>query len=412
MVTPILGKVKEKAYVVPGDSNPTVAKNFRGVFPDIHDKIFIPESALPMVPGGFAAQEVDGVADNNRSLIIPGMGVELSPHRYFLEIKGIGSRSSMFGFSSLDRPGGNTPHPGGTMTEHWRQRTYSKPVMTGESWFGSSPYGAAGKEASVDSVKITDMAGDGDLPTCINGFWICPVIAFNEMPSWLVDAFKGRYWYRRYRHGWFQQLRLIPSDIRLYFSSDATLGVNAQHVLKAFEIDTHEKLDGFIDNFISSGIAALTLGARTIKKVENSFSLLDYDDVWLDKDSLIAPDGTIHFADIDDIEWMPYPDESAARRKIEKQFERNYFEFMFGLDSLISQRDRMSERLPSMAGRREDLALRYEMALSADRVVKTERTGASLDMIVRPKDGCLDELSIRLVDFCADDIGGESHELR
>jgi hypothetical protein len=170
-------------------------------------------------------------------------------------------------------------------------------------------------------------------------------------------------------------------------------------VFQAFGIETQEDYDSFINHFIASGIGTLTLGARTVKQTDTGFSLLDYDDVWLDKDSVIAPDGTIHFADIDDIEWMPYPDEAQTRKKIWKQFERNFFEFMFGLDALLSEKDRIFGMNPSIAQRRQDLASRYELALINDDFTKTEMSVEGIDLIIQPLNNVVEDVTIRLVNF-------------
>jgi len=214
-----------------------------------------------------------------------------------------------------------------------------------------------------------------------------------------VDAFSDNYWYRKYTGEWYQQKRLMPSDIRLYFHSDATIGTSPQQVFGAFGLDTEEKLWDFLNNFISSGLGALTLGLRTVKKYGGGYELMDYDDVWLDKDSVIAPNGLIHFADIDDLEWWKYPDEKAARFKIRKQFERNFFEFMFGLDNILSEIDRMFDRKPTISTRRKELASRIELAVMGDDFINAELGKSGLDLILKPFDSSLDDIPIRIVDF-------------
>ncbi|MCK5397351.1 MAG: hypothetical protein KAJ33_03795, partial [Thermoplasmata archaeon] len=141
------------------------------------------------------------------------------------------------------------------------------------------------------------------------------------------------------------------------------------------------------------------LGIRTVRKYNGGYELMDYDDVWLDKDSVIAPNGLIHFADIDDLEWWRYPDKDSARFKLRKQFERNYFEFMFGLDNILSEIDRMFDRKPTVAVRRKELASKMEMAVMGDDFIKSEMSNSGLDLILKPLDAGLEDIPIRVVDF-------------
>ena len=395
----ILGERKEEAFMVESQYEPVMTKGYEQLFPDVQDKVFIPESAAPYVPAGQKKQQIGGIGDDNRSLLIPSLTARLHPLDYTLEIKGIGSRSPMYGFSNIDFMNSTARHKGTTIMEHWSQKAYGSPMFTGEMWFGFSPYGAQGVAASVDSVKISEHAAEEGNPQCLNGFWICPVISYCQLPDWLVDEFSGNYWYRKYTGDWFQQKRLMPSDIRLYFHSDTTIGTSPQKVFGAFGIETEEKLDVFLNNFIASGLATLTLGIRTVRKYNGGYELMDYDDVWLDKDSVIAPNGLIHFADIDDLEWWRYPDKDSARFKLRKQFERNYFEFMFGLDNILSEIDRMFDRKPTVAVRRKELASKMEMAVMGDDFIKSEMSNSGLDLILKPLDAGLEDIPIRVVDF-------------
>ncbi len=397
MAQALLGRHPEPIFTIDAESEPVQSANTLGILPEFQRCSFLPESAATRAPGGTAVRRHDGLADDNRTILLPGASVVLGETTYYLSVKGVGTRSPMFGFADIFPAGGRSAWAGASLDEHWRERAYHAPVFTGEMWFGGGPYGASGEEGPSDSVRITEMAGD--TPQNINGFWICPVLAYNRLPEWLVSSFEGSYWYRRWRAGWFQEIRLVPSDVRLYFHSEAPIGVKPQQVLSAFGVDDADQMDAFIERFIASGVGALTLAARTAKPCENGFELLDYDDVWLDKDSVIAPDGTIHFADIDDVEWRRFDDGAGARKKMARQFERNFYEFMFGLDSLMSERDRMAGRIPSVAQRRAELGARYEMALAADKFARTESSAAGVDLVLSPPCGEVGQVTIRLVDY-------------
>jgi hypothetical protein len=397
MTGALLGRHPEPIFTVGAESEPVLSSNTRGILPEFQRLHYLPESAASRAPSGMAVQRHEGIADDNRTILLPGASVVLGGTTYYLSVKGVGTRSPMFGFADIFPSGGRAPWAGASLDEHWRQKAYNAPVFTGEMWFGGGPYGASGEEGPGDSVRITEMAGE--TPQNINGFWICPVLGYNRLPDWVVRAFEGSYWYRRWRAGWFQEIRLVPSDVRLYFHSEAPMGVKPQRVLTSFGVEGSEQLDAFIEKFIASGIAALTLAARTVRASDGGFDLLDYDDVWLDKDSVIAPDGTIHFADIDDIEWRRYEDAAGVRKKMARQFERNFYEFMFGLDSLMSERDRMAGRAPSVAQRRAELGARYVMALGGDRFARAESRADGVDLFLSPACKEVGEVTIRLVDF-------------
>lgn len=169
--------------------------------------------------------------------------------------------------------------------------------------------------------------------------------------------------------------------------------------MTAFGVETRDDMDRFIENYIVSGIAALTLAARTCKIVDGHYELLDYDDVWLDKDSIIAPDGMLHFADIDDLEWREYRDQTGVKKKFRRQLERNFFEFMFGLDALLSESYLMENKERTPGERRQDLAVRFEMALMMDPFAIPERSNDGLDIYVDAP-GIIDEAErIRLIDL-------------
>ncbi len=392
---------KEAAFLYPSDTPMVSAKNMESYLPEIRNKVCLPMSCKDLVPDSEKIQMVEGLRDDNRSLIIPGYIAEIAGRKYYLEAKGIGARVPMYGFMMPDESTyvwGSRFHGRG-ITEHWKTMIKGEPRYMGEMWFGNAPYGAHGTSESLDSVAITELGTGMEIPNCINGFWFCPVLYSIQLPDWVVDARKVFYWYRRYPGTWSQQFRLVPSNTRLYFHSDCTLGIAPRKVLAAYGVETRDGMDSFIENYIASGTAALTLAARTCRVVDGHYEILDYDDVWLDKDSIIAPDGTIHFADIDDLEWREYRDQAGVKKKLRRQLERNFFEFMFGLDALLSEAYLMESRELTPAERRQDVVVRFEMALMMDAYAIPEREKDGLDILVDAP-GMLDEPErIRLIDY-------------
>jgi len=212
---------------------------------------------------------------------------------------------------------------------------------------------------------------------------------------------RERYWYRRLDGGgpFYQQLRLMPSNVRLYHESESTLGRSTAAMLDAFGVGDGEALDEFIDNYLRSGMATLTLAARTARRAGRIWRAMDYSDVWLDKDSVVAPDGTLFFADLEGLEWVPLHTAKEAASRVRRQFDRNYYELMYGLDRLLGEREAMTGQAPSWGARRRSVAARLELALAGDRYISLEEARAGLDAVVRPGAGPAREVTVRVLDF-------------
>ena len=141
--------------------------------------------------------------------------------------------------------------------------------------------------------------------TSIHGFRVAPVVKIVFLPEDLENEIKKIFWYRRFRGRMVQEIRLVPSNVRIYFHSGSTVGGNIRSIFDLFGMDSNDKAVDFLKNFVKSGIAYLTLFTRTMKRNEDgTFSGLDFYDVWLDKDAVLAPDGTIYFVDLEGLEWI------------------------------------------------------------------------------------------------------------
>ena len=379
----VVGHVAERLYCVePGSQEAIVPSNMKDLKTGLEDAVLIPSLLKPRAPK--LKETYDMVPDGNRGAVLPGIKVELYGRTFVLSLKGIGARYPMYGDGLLDADGVGVGFKG-----------YA---FSSESWFGESPWGAMSQKACLDDKALTELSG----PDGINGFRICPMVRANPLPEWVMETARPMFWYRRLegQAPYYQQARLVPSDVRLFYQSEEALGHKTSHVLDCFKVEGMEALDEFMDNYIRSGMAALTLIARTARKHKTwGHTALDYDDVWLDKDSLISPDGTLFFADIEGLDWVPLRDEPEAIKRITKQFNRNFYEFMYGLDKLLSERDRRVGRPVDRQARRKELASRLELALAKDRYLTLERSGEHLDVIVRPSEGPVRQVKVRFLDF-------------
>ena len=119
--------------------------------------------------------------------------------------------------------------------------------------------------------------------------------------------------------------------MRIYFHSGSTIGANVGSVFDLFGIDENDKAMEFLVNFVKSGIAFLTLFTRSLKINEDgTFSGLDFYDVWLDKDAVLAPNGTIYFVDLEGLEWITMSEKSQGEDR--RSIYRSLYEFMFAYE--------------------------------------------------------------------------------
>ncbi len=342
-----------------------------------------------------AKEVVVGIPDDNRSVIFPELVASIAGRDYVLSVKGIGAKSLMYGDMLKEAPFRRyeadndiqaSPAYGGSR------------VVTNESWYGEEPWGALGEVCARSALEFTELATDG---CTINGFHICPVVEVNEFPADLLCVLQAEeaYWYRRYGGRYFQEQRLVPSDVRLFHQSETTLGASSMSTLEIFGVNTVEDLDAFIEQYIATGVAALTLYVRTLRPCKWGLEGLDFGDTWFDKDCVIAPDGSLCFADIEDLDWCVAGQDRTLAERVHHQFGRNFYEFMFVLDNLLRERERRAGRSRTQAERREDFASRLELALGHDGFTRCERTSSSLDIIITPHVSGCDSIPERVVDL-------------
>lgn len=183
-----------------------------------------------------------------------------------------------------------------------------------------------------------------------------------------------------------QEARLIPSNIRIYFHSDWTIGDDTGELFDFFRIDDNDKAMDFLKNFVKSGIAILTLFVRSMSDNGNgTYSGLDFYDVWLDKDAVLAPDGTIFWADLEGLQAITIGGKDRAdlefniEENMEHQIYRSLYEFMYAYEQI--ERERV-KRFGHMTDRKIQFEYLLVDALKDDEVVDLRRSADSLELVI------------------------------
>jgi hypothetical protein len=156
-------------------------------------------------------------------------------------------------------------------------------------------------------------------------------------------------------------------------------------VFDLFGIDSGARAHRFQTNFVRSGVALLTLFARTMEHdpAKDRYSGLDFWDVWLDKDAVIAPDGTAYFVDLEGIEPIRV-DAVDVAEKLDDQIFRSLYEFMFAYEQIDTERAR---RFGEVGSRRRRFEAILAEALAGDPYVRLRREGRSVVLALRGHDG-------------------------
>ena len=356
----------------------TALKNeaFKSIEAPQLNSIYIPDSMVPLIHDD-PAEKMEFIEDDNRTAILPDPFVSIGGIDYYLSVKGIGSTTDPFSMRSLDRfhvmSLVNNLDLKKKLQDH---QTNSSRFITGELWLRGSPYGGQGLEHATIAMKASNYANE----TSINGFRIAPLLRVNVIPEDLERSVKSIYWYRKFHGKIVQEIRLVPSNIRIYFHSSNTIGSNARQVFDLFGLDTNEKTFRFEINFVRSAIAMLTLFPRTLSKTEEGlYSGLDFYDVWLDKDAVIAPDGSIFFVDLEGIEAIQIRREK-VRDKIEEQVFRSLYEFMFAYEQIDLER---RTRFNGTEERKVQFEILLREAVNMDPYIKIIEDGSSLKLLIK-----------------------------
>jgi hypothetical protein len=326
---------------------------------------------------------VRGICDDNRSVLLTDRRFVIGEREYFTSIKGCGAQFDAFTHQHLDE---------GILKDICRDPALAEKLtagasgatrfITGERWYGKSPYGAQAPDNALLALLASLRANVNQ----IAGFHICPIIAVVRLPEEAERIASKFFWYRKYEGGYWQEFRLMPSNIRLYFQSPVTFGMNTDLAFSMFHLDSMQACERFLANLSRSSMAALTLFARSLRHdpKHGRYLGLEFQDVWLDKDAVIAPDGVLHFADLEGLEDEPATTVEQVKERIRAQFFKHVYEVNFALEALAVQTDRMLALRRSHDERRDWLMDVMESASRSDGYVKLERRGGKMMAIVEP----------------------------
>jgi len=98
---------------------------------------------------------------------------------------------------------------------------------------------------------------------------------------------------------------------------------------------------------------------------KNTVSGLIYQDVWMDKDAIVAPDGIIHFADLEGLVSKTIPIEQYKQLQIQ-EWQKLFFEFFFALIKVDQYRYHLLHQIPDWDMQRKTLGLFIQIALDHD----------------------------------------------
>jgi len=339
------------------------------------ERIYLPESMRPFTDlSPLSTKEF--VIDDNRGAVSTLPSLKMDGIDFYLSVKGIGSTTNPFSHQLLGKAEICNLLKDPRLKDRIVNSEGRAPrYITGELWLRGSPYGGQGLQHAATSMRVSEMA---EL-TSIHGFRVAPLVKIVFLPESLENEIKKIYWYRRFGGRMVQETRLVPSNVRIYFHSGSTVGGNISSIFDLFGIDENDKALEFLKNFVRSGIAFLTLFARSIKNNEDgTFSGLDFYDVWLDKDAVLAPDGTIYFVDLEGLEWITVREKN-IQEKIDDQIYRSLYEFMYAYEQIERER---SIRFGGMTDRKVQFEYLLREALKDDEVIDLAHEGQSLELVV------------------------------
>ena len=348
------------------------------------ERVYLPGSMRPFTDLS-PLDTKEFIAEDNRGAVSNSPYLEIDGTDFYLSIKGIGSTTNPFSQQLLGKAEiCNLLKDPALKDRIVNSEETTSRYITGELWLRGSPYGGQGLQHATTSMRVSEMA---DL-TSIHGFRVAPLVKIVFLPESLESEIKKIFWYRRFRGRIVQETRIVPSNVRIYFHSGSTVGGNMSSIFDLFGIDENDKALEFLKNFVRSGIAFLTLFTRSIKSNEDgTFSGLDFYDVWLDKDAVIAPDGTIYFVDLEGLEWITLEKEKVLE-KIDDQIYRSLYEFIYAYEQIERER---AARFGDVTERKAQFEYLLRDALKDDEVIDFSRDGESLELVVG---NILDERSI------------------
>jgi hypothetical protein len=353
------------------------------------EKIYLPDSVRPFTDADpVGTREL--LIDDNRSAVSREPCLTIDSTDFYFSVKGIGSTTSPFSrqlfkkeeISSLLGKGSSGVKDR-LMNLKDREMKFPR-YLTGELWSRGCPYGSQGLEFASIAMKAAEMSDAST--TSIHGFRIAPLVKIVKLPRALQEEVTQVYWYRRFKQEMVQEARLIPSNVRIYFHSDWTIGDDTGELFDFFRIDDNEKAMDFLKNFVKSGIAILTLFVRSMRNNEDgTYTGLDFYDVWLDKDAVLAPDGTIFWADLEGLQEITIGGRDRAdlgfniEENMEHQIYRSLYEFMYAYEQIERER---TKRFGHTTDRKIQFEYLLRDALKDDEIVDLHRSPDSLELVI------------------------------
>ena len=351
------------------------------------EKIYLPDSVKP-----FSSANPIGTSelliDDNRSAVSRRPYIAVDGTDFYFSVKGIGSTTSPFSRQLFRKDEICSLLKSNTLKDrimNAREKEMKFPrYLTGELWSRGCPYGSQGMEFASIAMKAAEMSDSST--TSIHGFRIAPLVKIVRLPRDLQKEVTQVYWYRRFGQEMVQEARLLPSNVRIYFHSDWTIGDDTGELFDFFRLDSNDRAMGFLMNFVRSGIAVLTLFVRSMVDSGNgTYSGLDFYDVWLDKDAVLAPDGTIFWADLEGLQAITIGGRDRAdlefniEENMEHQIYRSLYEFMYAYEQIERER---TKRFGHITDRKVQFEYLLMDALKDDEIVGVHRNADSLELVI------------------------------
>ena len=366
----------------------TTNRYFRSFKMPEFEKVYLPESVGPFTEADPMGTR-EFLIDDNRSAVSREPYLTIDGTDFYFSIKGIGSTTSPFSrqlfrkeeiCSLLKNNSGVKDRIMDLKEKEMKLPRY----LTGELWSRGCPYGSQGLEFASIAMKAAEMSDAST--TSIHGFRIAPLVKIIKLPKALQEEATQVYWYRRFKQEMVQEARLIPSNVRIYFHSDWTIGDDTGELFDFFHIDSNERAMDFLRNFVGSGIAILTLFVRSMRRNDSgTYTGLDFYDVWLDKDAVLAPDGTIFWADLEGLQDITIGGRDRAdlefniEEKMEHQIYRSLYEFMYAYEQIDRER---IKRFGHATDRKIQFEYLLKDALRDDGIVGLHRNPDSLELVI------------------------------
>ncbi|MGA3112662.1 MAG: hypothetical protein ABSE15_11670, partial [Candidatus Bathyarchaeia archaeon] len=216
-------------------------KHFQQIKTVDFERFYLPESMRPFTNLSPVGTK-EFIADDNRGAVSTFPELKIDGTDFYLSVKGIGSTTNPFSTQLLSKAEICNLLKDSTMKNRIVNSERIAPrYLTGELWLRGSPYGGQGLEHAATALRVSELA---DL-TSIHGFRVAPVLKIVFLPPDLENEIKKIFWYRRFGGKMVQEIRLVPSNVRIYFHAGSTVGGNIHSIFDLFGLDSDDKAVAF-----------------------------------------------------------------------------------------------------------------------------------------------------------------------